>query len=215
METSVTRQLLEAAAALSLGAAAGLLYDFFRVLRARLRLRVITVLCDVLFCVAAGTALFLLGLTVGGGRQRVALGVFAALGGSLYFLTLSRLALYIFRGLADVAALLLYLIARPAVFFAVLLKKIVISLKKLFHYARKWYIFGERHFLYNRKTAKESVRYAEKNKFLYEGSLSRDLRVPHHPDHRGDGKARQGRPRPRGAARRDRQTRGDQRRHGI
>jgi hypothetical protein len=58
MRVPVSHQILEAAASLFLGLAAGFLYDFFRVIRRRLRLPPITILADLLFWIAVGIALF-------------------------------------------------------------------------------------------------------------------------------------------------------------
>jgi cell division protein FtsB len=137
METTVTRQALEAAAALAMGAAAGLFYDILRVIRRRAPLSFVTAVCDFVFCAVICAALFLLGLTIGGGRARALLGALSALGGALYFLTLSRPMLYILQGLADLAGL-------PAAIFIKFAKKIVNLIKKLFNFALGWYIFKER-----------------------------------------------------------------------
>jgi hypothetical protein len=141
--TTVSGQLVEVAAALSLGAAVGLLYDFLRVVRRRVPARFTTLLCDFIFCTAAGLGLFVLGLTLGGGKTRAMLGVVAALGAALYFLTLTRLTMYLLEGFADIIGLFLRLCAFPAAFFLKNLKKYAIFLKKLFNYWRKWYIFKE------------------------------------------------------------------------
>jgi hypothetical protein len=139
---SVSRQFAEAAAALALGAAAGFLYDFLRVVRRRARAAAVTAVCDLLFCVLAGISLFLLGLTVGGGRQRLFMAAVAVLGVTLYFITVSRAALYVCDGIADILLLLLFFVSRPVFFFASVIKKTCIFLKKGFKYTQKWYIVG-------------------------------------------------------------------------
>jgi hypothetical protein len=137
VEITVSRQALEAAAALLLGAGAGAFYDILRVIRRRLPLKIVTAACDLIFSLAAFAALFLLGMTLGGGRARALLCVLAVLGGALYFLVLSRPALYFMEGIADLMGL-------PAALLLNFAKKIADLLKKLFIFALGWYIFKER-----------------------------------------------------------------------
>ncbi|MDR2420944.1 MAG: spore cortex biosynthesis protein YabQ [Oscillospiraceae bacterium] len=151
METTVSRQAFEAAAALSLGAAAGLFYDVLRVIRRRARSAPVTAVCDFIFSAVCGAALFLLGLTVGGGRARALLGALAVCGGALYFLTLSRPALYILRGLADLLGL-------PAAFLLKFAKKIANLLKKLFIFSLGWYIFKERKVMTGARPSRRRLR---------------------------------------------------------
>ena len=124
MENDITGQLIQAAASLSLGFAAGLLYDLLRAVRARIRLPVFTFLSDVLFVLACGTALLLCGLTAGEGRQRLFMTVLAILGGALYFRTVSRAALVFFRLLTELCVFLLRCIAFPFLFCLNFLKKV-------------------------------------------------------------------------------------------
>lgn len=147
METSLSGQLTELAAALAFGLAFGVLYDVLRVIRRRVPLRITTLLCDFVFCVAAGVGLFVLGLTLGGGKARSLLGVIAVLGFALYFVALTRGVLYILEGFADVCGVFVLLCAFPARFFIKSIKKLVVYAKKLFIYWRKWYIFKERRLL--------------------------------------------------------------------
>jgi hypothetical protein len=156
METTVSGQAIEAAAALGLGLAAGFVYDVLRVARRRAPLKLVTAVCDFIFCAAAGVALFFLGLTLGGGRARALLGVLAVLGGSLYFLTLSRPALYFLQGLADLMWL-------PAAFLIEISKKIANLIKKLFIFALGWYIFKERNVMTGARRHRRRLRREERD----------------------------------------------------
>jgi hypothetical protein len=182
VETAVSHQLLEVAASLALGATAGVLYDFLRVVRSIARLKLVTALCDLVFSAAAGVALFLLGLTLGGGRQRAMLAVIAVLGFAVYFFTLSRAALYFFRGLADAAAFLVWISARPAAFLLKIVKKFGIFAKKLFNYRLRWYIFRERRILTPRgrrpNFAERGGAARETGKYNYENTRVRGDRIP-------------------------------------
>ena len=144
METSVLGQLVETAAALALGAAAGLFYDALRVIRRRLPIKLVTLLCDLVFSVAAGCAIFVLGMTIGGGRQRALTATITVLGGVLYFLTLTRPTMYILEGVADLISLLTRLLGFPAVFLLKTSKIFAIFSKKVFNYGLGWYIFREK-----------------------------------------------------------------------
>ena len=58
MEISVSAQAALLAGALLLGAAVGLLYDFFRILRVRIPLKLLGALLDLVFWLAVTAALF-------------------------------------------------------------------------------------------------------------------------------------------------------------
>jgi len=148
METTVIGQLLETAAALALGAAAGVFYDILRVIRRRLPIKLVTLLCDLVFSVAAGLALFVLGMTIGGGRQRVLSAALSAAGFALYFLTLTRPATYILEGLADLVAVFIQLLCFPLVFLLKTIKLFSVFSKKVFNYGLGWYIFREKHMIH-------------------------------------------------------------------
>ena len=144
VEITLSGQIIEAVAALALGAAFGIFYDALRIIRRRLRLRLVTLLCDLIFCIVAGVGLFLLGLTFGGGKTRAFLGALVILGGVFYSLTLTHVTMYILEGLADVFGVFLRLFALPAALLIKTLKKVSFFSKKVFNYWRKWYIFKER-----------------------------------------------------------------------
>jgi spore cortex biosynthesis protein YabQ len=139
MEIPISQQLIQAASSLILGAAAGFLYDFFRVVRRRARSKAVTAATDFLFWLVTGLAVFLLGLSLGGGRQRVFMNIAAILGAVVYFLTLSRFSLVLCNALADAVTFLFFCLTRPFVWGYRTLKKLSIFLKNIFHYAVKWY----------------------------------------------------------------------------
>ena len=146
MEISVTDQLIEAVAALILGFGAGIFYDVLRVVRRRLRIRVVTYVCDFVFCVVIGVALLVLALTIGGGKARALLCVLAGVGAAVYFALLSRAVTYIFEGFADLVGVFFGFCVLPMMILIKSIKKIALFLKNLFNYSRRWYIFNERRF---------------------------------------------------------------------
>ena len=147
METSIFDQLIETAAALALGAAAGLFYDGLRVIRRRLPIKLVTLLCDFVFSTTAGCAIFVLGMTIGGGRQRALTAVLAVLGAVMYFLTITRFATYILEGVADLISLFTRLLSYPVAFLLKTMKYFAIFSKKVFNYLFGWYIFRETYFI--------------------------------------------------------------------
>jgi len=194
MEISVSYQLLQAASSLALGAAAGFLYDIFRVVRRRARSIVVTTVTDVLFWLITGAGLFLLGLTMGQGRQRLFMVILAFLSAAAYFAVLSPLSLIVCNALADGFLFLLWCLARPFVWGHRLVKKILTFIKNIFLYFRKCYTIkretissAKRQIRTKRRTAaeKEAVQEDEKGGYSYENRNTRsdrlrDLRSPGH-----------------------------------
>lgn len=91
---------------MALGAAIGLLYDFFRILRVRLRLPLLGSVLDLLFWLAVTAAIFVYAVAAGNGEVRIYM-LLSILGGAvLYFLLLSRWALKLGYLLADFLGLL-------------------------------------------------------------------------------------------------------------
>jgi|GEM_PF-3663472 len=71
MTVSVTDQALFFAGALVMGAAVGLLYDAFRILRVRVRLPLLGGVLDLLFWLVVTVALFVYTTTAGSGEVRL------------------------------------------------------------------------------------------------------------------------------------------------
>ena len=137
MGISVSGQMIEAALALLIGIAGGFYYDVLRAVRRSSGNGVVTILLDLMFWLVLGAALFIFGLTLGGGRQRVFVVIFAFLGGWLYFLTLSRYALWLCESVLELIRFVLLCIAAPFVFSVSQVKKTGIFLKNVFSYHRK------------------------------------------------------------------------------
>lgn len=202
MEISIPHQLLEAAASLLLGVAAGFLYDFFRVIRRRLKLKIVTFLMDTLFWLICGTALFLMGLSLGGGEVRIFMMLLGILGAAVYFSTLSRLTVTLCEKLADFLYFVLICLLKPFVWAKILVKKIIDFAKKVFQYYRKW---GK--IKYHRlsvtsgrnkpaeKRKEQTEIEAQKGRYFYEnhhsGSAGVRGGVPHHAA--GKNRGRKGR----------------------
>ena len=120
-------QVREMCLSLALGLACGLYYDLLRAVRCRLPGRVPGLICDFAFCALSVTALMLLGLTAGQGRQRIFMAVFALLAGGIYACTLSPGALKMWTFLVDIISFPLKLLLKG-------LKFVYDFLKKLFHF---------------------------------------------------------------------------------
>jgi len=133
------QQLFVAAAALLLGAAAGILYDLLRAVRRRLRSQTLTFVSDILFSAAAGLGLFLLGFGAGG-SQRIFMPVLGIAGFALYLCFPSRFVLRAFSALFDFAVRIARTLLLPAAICCKKLKKIIIFIKKSFEIRRKEYI---------------------------------------------------------------------------
>jgi hypothetical protein len=215
MGLPISRQLAEAAAGLAAGAAMGLLYDFFRVIRRASRHAAIAALCDVIFCAAAGVALFALGMSVGRGRQRVYVTVLAALGWMLYLASVSRAALFVFDRIYRALAFLIAPVFRAACKILKIFEK---TIKYSFHFLKKCYIMNVYTRVSGRKRADGErilTNEAEKGRYYYEVHRARndslrdgETREHNDADKHGESGARR-------AAVKDHGKRGLQRRAGI
>ena len=138
MTVSVTDQALFFAGALVMGAAVGLLYDAFRILRVRIRLPLLGGVLDLLFWLVVTVALFVYTTTAGSGEVRLYIVAAVLLGAAAYFWLLSRWFLKLGYRLADLVGVLWRVLTLPVVFLLRLCKNRK-NRKKSFHYRRKWY----------------------------------------------------------------------------
>ena len=127
------------AQALLLGAGAGVVYDLFRVLRVRVKVRGLGVLLDLLFWLGLTVALFVWSLEAWGGWIRLYGAGGILLGGGIYFCLLSPPVLKIAYRAADLTEILVRLVLLPMKGGIFLLKKIDFFVKNSFHYVSKWY----------------------------------------------------------------------------
>lgn len=98
------------------GAGISILYDFFRVIRKRIRhLNFVVMIEDVLFWLLAAAALFVFVYNMNSGELRAFLIIGAAIGGFLYFAILSRFVLKFFGAVFFVTEKILYAVLRPFV----------------------------------------------------------------------------------------------------
>ncbi|MBQ8974625.1 MAG: spore cortex biosynthesis protein YabQ [Oscillospiraceae bacterium] len=139
MENPISRQLLQALAAFCLGLVGAIFYDALRVLRRRVNSRALTAVCDILFSLCFCCGLFLLGFSVGMGRQRVFMWLFAALSAALYFNTAGPLVRNLIAGFYDIVFKIVHLALTPVDIILFFAKKIIYFMKNIFHYAVKWY----------------------------------------------------------------------------
>ena len=120
--------------ALAAGAILGMLYDLCRVLRERWRRRAAAALLDFGFWITVCGTLFLFAILRGDGQVRLYHGVAFAAGAGVYFVTLSRIALKIFRILGDGCAFLWRLLTTPLRKAGTLAKKVLKKQKKTFKF---------------------------------------------------------------------------------
>lgn len=120
----MTGQALSFLGAAALGGGMGLVYDFFRLLRGRLRWKPLGAVLDLVYWPLATVALFVCSVRLGDGVVRLYLMAGVVLGGILYFLFLSSLALLLGGWLADLAAFLWILLLCPVGWLGRGLKKI-------------------------------------------------------------------------------------------
>ncbi|MDR3148592.1 MAG: spore cortex biosynthesis protein YabQ [Oscillospiraceae bacterium] len=117
MEIYVTSQAVEALYAFGFGAIAGVLYDFFAVLRRSARFAVsramLAAIFDFLFCAVCGAGFFMLGYGPGNGRLRLLSLLFALPGTTLYFILLSRIVTYLLNALLKLVCRIVRLILTP------------------------------------------------------------------------------------------------------
>ena len=136
MAQPVSYQLAVSLYSMALGVGFGLYYDFIKALRIRTRAFWLLFLCDVIFWVPVGLALFTFGMSEGRGELRIYMLAFVCLGAVIYAYTLSRfwlrLCTLLTRGLSKLLTLCLYPFKTTA-------KMIIFCIKKLFSFSKKWF----------------------------------------------------------------------------
>ena len=137
MELPVSQQMLQLLAAFALGAALGLLFDAFRVLRRRARAAWMRALLDVLYSAAALFALFTFGMVSGAGQVRLFMLAAVAAGCACYGAFASAACLRALEAVAAQLAKAVRFLARPFVFCQKKLKKFLNFAKKHFQNAAK------------------------------------------------------------------------------
>lgn len=139
MEISVSQQLLEVGLSLLLGFAAGFLYDVFRFLRHTFKLRVVTHILDLLYCIIVSLSLFLLGMAAGNGQQRIGMTAVAFIGGAVYFSFLSKYTILLFDRIGKLMEKIKDELEKPVKAGVECSKKIEKNVKSIFRYNKKWY----------------------------------------------------------------------------
>ena len=123
MSADIAAQLAALWQGAALGAAMGLLYDLFRVLRRRVRVPLLGPALDLIFWCAATAALFLWSQWAWGGVVRLYGAAFCLMGGGAYFLLFSPWVLRLGWLCADLAALFWRILTIPLRLALRLLKK--------------------------------------------------------------------------------------------
>ena len=144
MTVDIAQQGRALCQALLLGAALGVTYDLFRILRVRIRVPLLGPLLDLLFWLLATLALFLWSQDAWGGQIRLYGAAFCLLGGSAYFWVISRWFLKLGYLCADVTGLLLGILTFPLGIARRFLKKIRKLIKNTFLSGAKWYRIGQK-----------------------------------------------------------------------
>ena len=139
MSADVAAQLAALWQGAALGAAFGVLYDLFRVLRSRIKLPLLGPLLDFLFWCAVTAALFLWSQWAWGGVVRLYGAAFCLMGGGIYFWLFSPWMLRLGWLCADLAALFWRILTIPLRLGISLLKKCKEVFISLFLFRRKWY----------------------------------------------------------------------------
>lgn len=138
MENYVQAQLVSFAQAALLGLLGGCLYDLLRAVRLHRRSRTVTHITDALYTAVMLLMLWMFALRLGGGELRLYMLAAAALGFALYFLLLSPLLLPLWKFWVRAAAEFSAVLWKPAAWSMELVKKVEISIKKLFYFWRKY-----------------------------------------------------------------------------
>lgn len=118
------------------GGGLGLVYDFFRAIRRRVKL---TALLDILFWICAAAILFMLGLGPGPGGVRIFMLAAAGFGAGLYFFILSPVVLEGFGFFFTLLARFLRICLYPLVWLRNLGKKSCNFSKNIFQKLKKWF----------------------------------------------------------------------------
>lgn len=120
-----------------LGVMAGVMYDIFRVLRARVRF--LGHFLDFLFWVVCTFGLFIWSQGAWGGRVRIYGIVSIFVGASVYFLVFSWIVLWISYRFADLIRKMFDILTLPIFLLISVQKKIKKNIKNLFLFFQKWY----------------------------------------------------------------------------
>jgi len=137
MHLSITNQLLSACAALGIGAAAGILYDILRIARRRLHTALVTAAADLIFWLAVSLSLFLAGIILLNGEQRIFMWIFTAFGAGMYFALCSRLMIPLLDFFVDFSLYITAWVCYPFAFMLSLVKKFLQFFKNLYLYLKK------------------------------------------------------------------------------
>ena len=130
MTVDVAQQGRALCQALLLGGTMGVVYDLFRILRVRVKVRLLGPLLDLLFWLAATAALFVWSQSAWGGQGRLYGAAFCLAGGALYFWAVSPWLLKLGYLGADLAAAFLGILTFPLGVAESLVKKKRKNLKK-------------------------------------------------------------------------------------
>ncbi|MBR5114616.1 MAG: spore cortex biosynthesis protein YabQ [Oscillospiraceae bacterium] len=124
MELDIGAQGTAALISAAAGFALGIFYDILGTARRALRLRSLTPVADLLFCLAAGTVLLFLGLWQGEGSLRLYMLLFLIAGAAVWFVLFSPLAGHVFRFTYRILGRIWLVLTFPSKKTAFFLKKV-------------------------------------------------------------------------------------------
>jgi hypothetical protein len=142
MELRVSDQLNAAVLSLMLGVVAGMIYDTLGEIRRRIGSKVVAGILDTLYWLICLSALFTLGLSAGGGNQRLFISALAVVGIILYFLLLGRAFREILNFFGDGIGYIGDTLCAPLKKLWNFSINLLLSVKKLFSYWKKRYKIG-------------------------------------------------------------------------
>ncbi|MBR6312972.1 MAG: spore cortex biosynthesis protein YabQ [Oscillospiraceae bacterium] len=139
MELDIGAQGTAALISAAAGFALGMFYDILGTARRALRLRFLTPLLDILFCLAAGTVLLFLGLWQGGGSLRIYMLLFLIGGAAVWFALFSGIAGRVFRFTYCILARIWLFLTFPCKKTAFFLKKVLFFCIFYLKNLKKWF----------------------------------------------------------------------------
>lgn len=141
MEVSVSNQLYVFFIMIAAGAAAGVVFDIFRIIRRVFRTNTLTTsVSDIVFWLLISAGIFFVLFTVNSAQMRWFEGIGIFLGGTVYFLTVSRLfqktAEAVFGFVVKIFVFILKIVLTPLVFLYRMIKRplmwIFVKMKRFF-----------------------------------------------------------------------------------
>ena len=180
MGVSLPAQVSSLLYSLLLGIAAALLYDLLRAVRMRRkRLRLLSEVLDVLYCVFLAALCFFFSLRIGGGELRIYMLLGALLGAVFYFALLAALFRPLWDFWAETLFALLRLLRLPFRFLKMFYGKLTKLCKRLFLFSENCFIIK----LYGRSARRARRRIGQKEELVHGSKAKKAHQSAHHRRH--------------------------------